>query len=278
MRFDEICAILKNAGIENAGQEAALLLEKFCGVSQSAVPLLKNEDFNDPNLLAAVEKRWRRYPLQYILGEWYFYNEKYLVSEHCLIPRSDTEILVETAIKNLPPQSVFADLCTGSGCVAISVLAACKDSRAYAFELFSDTLELAKKNAKLNSVSERFYPVCADVLEPLSFGKGGEYPLFNAILSNPPYIRTDVIDTLESEVSHEPRAALDGGVDGLAFYRVIIEKHSHLLRDDGFIALEIGYDQSEDIFALSVANGFSCEIIRDYGGKDRVALLRRCIE
>ncbi len=276
MLFEEICRVLKKAGIDDSDREAALLLEKFCGVPSASLPSRKNEDFSDPSLIRGVKLRASRYPLQYILGEWYFYGEKYIVNEHCLVPRPDTELLVELAIKKLPKNAVFADLCTGSGCVAVSTLAHRPDCKAFAFELYEDTLSLAKENARLNGVGDRFYPFEADVLKPLSVFSEGEAP-FDAILSNPPYIRTSVIESLEAEVKHEPFAALDGGEDGLIFYRAILEIHSPLLRKDGFIAFEIGFDQGEQLKALAEKHSLECEILKDYGGNDRVAFLKKRI-
>lgn len=274
MLFSQICERLQSAGIESHAEEAALLLEKFCGISRARLPLMKNTDFESEELLSALEKRCKRYPLQYILGEWFFMNERYLVNETTLVPRPDTEVLVSLAIERLPEGAFFADLCTGSGCVAVSTLAARKDTRAVAVELFDDTLGMAKKNASLNGVSERFVPMRADVLLPLEMSCSIALPL-DAILSNPPYIPTKVIDTLEDEVKSEPRAALDGGNDGLLFYREIIKLHSSLLARDGFFAFEIGFDQGEALGEIARENGFSCEIIKDYGGNDRVAFLKK---
>ena len=276
MRFKDIYDLLKNAGIDNAQREAALLAEKFCGISPSSLLTCADQELESEDLLAAIRKRTERYPLQYILGEWYFFGEKYILDESCLVPRPDTELLVELAIERLPRSSLFADLCTGSGCVAISTLAHRPDCTSYAFELFEGTLEMAKKNAVLNGVEDRFIPVPADVLEPINIFSQ-DAPPFDAILSNPPYIKTSVIETLEKEVKHEPYAALDGGEDGLLFYREILKNHSQLLKKEGFIAFEIGYDQGGEIRKIAAENSFDCEIIKDYGGCDRVAFLKRFI-
>ncbi len=274
MRYSEICDRLKNSGIENYQQEAALLLEKFCGVSQSSIPFIGERDFSSDNILRAIELRIEHHPLQYILGEWYFFGEKYIVDENCLIPRSDTEILVEKAIEILPKNAFFADFCTGSGCIAISVLAHRQDCSAFAFEISRPALSLAKKNAALNGVSDRISFFEADVLRELHV-QAEEKGIYDAILSNPPYIRTAVINTLSEEVKKEPRIALDGGEDGLLFYRTILKKHSHLLKKNGFVLFEIGYDQGSEISALAKENGFSAEIIKDLSSCDRVALLKK---
>ena len=252
MTQEQIKERLKAAGIENAAGEARLLQEAFSGEA----------------LEAAVQKRCTHYPLQYILGEWYFWRECYEVSEHCLVPRPDTELLVEQAISRLPQNARFLDLCTGSGCVAISVLCSRPDTQAVAVDLFPETLALAERNAVKNGVRERFTPWLCDVLA------GGECEMkFDAILSNPPYIRAEAMKTLSVEVRCEPLAALLGGEDGMDFYRAIMQKWKKMLKPGGVILFEIGYDQGEEIKALAKAHGFCATLFRDYGGNDRVALL-----
>lgn len=244
---------LEEAGIENASMEARLLCEALSG----------------DELDAAIRRREAREPLQYILGEWGFFREVYEVSKDCLVPRPDTELLVERAIARIPANGRFLDLCTGSGCVAISVLAARRDLRACAVDLFEPTLSLAARNAARNGVADRVSFLRADVLKsPPSLGQ------FDAILSNPPYIRTDVLRTLEPEVLCEPVAALDGGEDGLCFYRAIFSHWRTLLIPGGFMLLEIGYDQADALIALSREHGLRATVYRDYGGNDRVVLVR----
>ena len=277
MRFSDICDQLKVSGIADFKHEASLLLQKFCGVSPSALISSSTVDFDNPQLISAVKRRCEHYPLQYILGEWFFYGERYKVSEACLIPRADTEILVEEAIRSLPSGAVFADLCTGSGCIAISILAHRNDCSAVAVDISDAALDLAKENADINGVSNRLSFFHGDVLSDLSSLLNGEQ-LFDAIISNPPYIRTDVIDTLSLEVKNEPLIALDGGEDGLNFYRAILENQNKLLKNDGFIAFEIGFDQAKEMKELALFHGFDCKIIKDYGGCDRVAFLTRSIK
>ena len=257
MNVQELAARLRAAGIENHAGEARLLVESFQGDA----------------LTAALERRLSHYPLQYILGEWPFYREAYEVNEHCLIPRSDTEILVEEAIKTLGNGARFLDLCTGSGCIAVSTLASRPDTVAVAVDLFPETLALATRNAAKNGVAERFTPIRQDVLQ----GPDGVFAAasFDAILANPPYIPNDVVPTLQREVGFEPQAALAGGSDGLDFYRAILEKWCHLLTPDGVILFEIGYDQGAALTALAAAAGLTCTVKKDYGGNDRVAILRK---
>ena len=257
MDYPTLLTTLREAGIENAAGEARLLLEHFEG-----------EALSD-----AIAKRLSHYPLQYLLGEWGFYREEYEVSPDCLIPRPDTECLVELAVKHLPKGARFLDLCTGSGCIAISTLAARKDTSALAVDLFEGTLALAGRNAKRNGVAERLQLEKADVLADPPPTLSEER--FDAILSNPPYIRSDVVKTLSPELAFEPAAALDGGEDGLAFYRAILTHWTLLLKEDGFVLFEIGFDQADALNALAPLYGFTSTVFRDLGGNDRVTLLKK---
>ena len=270
MTYRELCRRLSSCGIECAENEAALLLEHFAGLSRAALMADPTKEVTSDALEDAVARRLTREPLAYILGEWDFFEETYTVSPDCLIPRPDTEILVEQAIALLPQGARFADLCTGSGCVAISTLCHRPDCSAVAVDLFPKTVALAKKNAERNGVAHRLSVVRDDVLSPLCLAD--ETPL-DAILSNPPYIRSDVVDTLEPELFCEPRAALDGGEDGMLFYRAILDNFASRLAPNGLILFEIGYDQEEDITSLAASRGFSCEVKRDLAGLPRVALL-----
>lgn len=273
MTYAEICRKLKDAGIDTAEWDTALLIEHFCGVDATLARMDADHSYQSTALLEAVEKRAARYPLQYLLGEWAFYRQTYCVSPDCLIPRSDTEILVEEAVRILPRGARFADLCTGSGCIAISTLAERPDTRAIAVEKFEKTLEIAKKNAAKNNVAERFTPMLADVLEPLELPRG---TVLDAILSNPPYIAKGALADLSPEVKTEPVAALDGGEDGLIFYRKILELHTKHLSPDGMILFEIGYDQAAAVLALGAEYGFTDgRVLRDFGGNNRVVIFKQ---
>lgn len=256
----ETAARLAAGGVENAANEARWLHEKFGDIPA-----------------ATVEKRLSGYPLQYLLGEWDFYKETYEVDENCLIPRADTELLVETAVKLLPPSARFIDLCTGSGCVAVSTLAARRDAAALATDLFPQTLALAKRNAARNGVAERVRFYLSDVFTPPAgeLSAALEEGKLSAVLSNPPYIKEAVMPTLSKEVGYEPRAALCGGVDGLDFYRAILEYWRPHLAPDGFFLFEIGYDQAEDLAALAAAHGLTFSCLKDLCGNDRVVCLRQ---
>ena len=272
MTYQEICRELRGAKIESPEWDAQLLIEHFCGLDRMAILAHPDADLASPSLCEAVRRRCAREPLQYLIGTWDFYHQTYEVSPHCLIPRSDTEILVEEAVKRLPRGAFFADLCAGSGCIGISVLAERGDTRALAVELSPDALEIAKRNAVRNGVSDRYTAVHGDVLDA-SADWIEKNPRPMAILSNPPYIRTDVIEGLSPEVKQEPFMALDGGADGLIFYRALLDLADVWLAEDGFCLFEIGYDQGDALKALAAEHGFSCEIKKDLGGCDRVAIL-----
>ena len=204
-------------------------------------------------------------PLAYLIGEWYFYGLTFRLDRSCLIPRPDTEHIVERAINDIPKGGCFIDLCTGSGCIAISILKNRSDLTAYALDISGQALEMAKSNAELNGVADRITLMQADVFA----ADPSVMPLFDAVISNPPYIRSDVVSTLEVAKS-EPVTALDGGEDGLDFYRHILTHYADRLKVGGEFIFEIGYDQREDLLALAKENGLYGEVFKDYGGNDRV--------
>ena len=206
-------------------------------------------------------------PLAYVLGEWYFYGLTFKVDESCLIPRPDTEHIVEKAISFIPQNGVFADLCTGSGCIAISVVKNRPDLVCTAYDISDGALAKARENASANETAVAFKQ--ADV-----FALKLQENSLDAIVSNPPYIPSGIIPTLDT-VQREPVTALDGGRDGLDFYRHIVSSFKNALKDGGAFIFEIGYDQAGSLKAIAEENGFACEITKDYGGNDRVAFLTR---
>ena len=272
MKYSDIIEKLRQISPDECENEAKILIEHFTKKRIYYYLINRDEDIDCADLELALNKREKHVPLQYIIGKWEFYRQTYLVDENCLIPRSDTEILVEKVIELLPKSAFFVDLCTGSGCIAVSTLAERKDTNAIMVDKFEKTLELAQKNAILNGVDGRVKAMLFDVLNE-------ENCLcdftFDAIVSNPPYIRPEVIKELSEEVKHEPYAALYGGDDGLIFYNKIIKDYTKFLKKEGIMLFEIGYDQADDLKRISGENGFSCEIFKDYGGNDRVALLRK---
>ena len=267
MKLSELTRMLRDAGIENARGEARMLFEHFTGISR--VDLFSTDAESDaPELIAAAERRAAREPLQYILGYADFFRERYRVTPDCLIPRQDTETLVELATRLIPEGENMLDLCTGSGCIAISAVKNTKNTTATAVDISSAALSLARENAEANGVSDRISFLNLDVTEKAVDG------CFFAILSNPPYVTPEAYDGLEKEIFHEPKIAFVGGDDGLHFYRRLTELYKNSLKPSGFIAYEIGYDQSEGIQRIATENGMSCEIIYDLGKNPRVALLK----
>ena len=268
MKLSEAVKILREAGVPDALYDARALYETFGGLSRTE--LFGNDpDVSSEKLSEAVHRRAEREPLQYIIGEVGFYRETYRVTPDCLIPREDTELLVDTAVHLLSDGAKFLDLCTGSGCVAISTLKNTKSTTATAVDISHGALLIARENAAINGVSDRLKLLEYDVLNTPAPSER-----YDAILSNPPYVKDDVYPTLEDEIFHEPRAAFVGGTDGGDFYRTITSKYKSLLSEGGFIAYEIGYDQSELITEVARDNGMSAEIVNDLSGRPRVAILR----
>lgn len=222
---------------------------------------------SDPEKLADARRRLSLHePLAYILGETVFFDETYKVTPAVLIPRPDTERVVERVLRHLPRGGSLLDLCTGSGCIAISVLCHSEDTRATLVDVSPDALALAKENAEKNGVLDRCTFLECDLMA--GFPKG----LYDLIVSNPPYVLSAVVDTLEEECSFEPRIAFDGGVDGGDFYRRILEEGPKHLKAGGKMVFEIGYDQRPLMETLSKKSGFALEIFKDYGKNDRVAV------
>ncbi len=267
MKLSEAVKILSDAKIDSARYDAIELFSHFEGLSRAQLVI---GDYNSDSveLKRAVMRRAERYPLQYIIGKVGFYREEYFVNENCLIPRADTEVLVDYAVKSIPPCKRFIDLCTGSGCVGISVLKNTVATRAVLADISSSACELALRNAEHNGVLGRADVRTLDVLCDIPEGE------FFAVLSNPPYVADSVYNGLESEIFHEPKIAFVGGEDGGDFYRWLTPIYKGKIAKDGFIAYEIGYDQRELLKKIADECGMSCEIIKDSGGRDRLAVLR----
>lgn len=271
----EIARRLRDAGIDDSEEEAILLLERYAGKSRAALYADRGYDCADPALSTAVARREGREPLAYILGDCAFFRETYRVTPDVLIPRPDTEILVETALELLPHNARFADFCTGSGCVAISVCVNRPDLTAEGFDISPAAVALARENATRNGAGDRVTFFEKDLLSPggvcCETDENGRYA---AILANPPYVREEVYATLAPEVMREPREAFVAADGGLAFYRTFLSRDKRLLAPRGFFAFEIGYDQGDALRALAATHGYAVTIRRDYGGRDRVAVCR----
>ena len=267
MKLSDAIDILSRAGVESPRHDAAELFVKFGGFSR--VGLSPDTECENKELCDAVCRRAEREPLQYIIGEVGFYRETYTVSQDCLIPRSDTEILVDFAARNIPRGEKFVDLCTGSGCVAVSTLKNTVDTVATAVDISPSALSVARENAKKNGVSDRCKFICADALSEAVEGE------FFAVLSNPPYVSEADYESLAPEIYFEPKIAFVGGALGLDFYGRILDLYKDNLKDSGFFAFEIGYNQGDALVSLASEREMRCEIIKDYSQNDRVAIIRK---
>ena len=268
MKLFEAINKLENAGVDSPLHDAR---EIFRIIGKIPVTDLISRDAESllPEVSYAVERRCKREPLQYIIGSVDFYRECYRVTPDCLIPRQETELLVDYTVKHLPDGCRFIDLCTGSGCIAISTLKNTKDTRAYAVDISEGALDLARQNAELNGVSDRIDFVKKDVLTD-AVKKN-----FFAVLSNPPYVTEDAYLELEPEIYFEPKIAFVGKDSGLVFYKRILELYEDIIDPLGFFAFEIGYDQGNALVEIARARRMACEIIKDYSGNDRIAVIRK---
>lgn len=209
----------------------------------------------------------------YVFGKKYFFKNYFIINSSCLIPRPDTERVVEKVLSLLPQNDAkIADLCCGCGCIGLSVLDEKKDCAAFLADISTPSLEAAEKNAENLFLSRRVTFAKSDILKDDPMGE----ELFDIIVSNPPYLRSDEIPLCPG-LSKEPRIALDGGEDGMMFYRRIIKNFRKNLKDNGCFVFEIGYSQKEDIENLAKAFELNCSVTKDYGGNYRVAVLRRQI-
>lgn len=259
---------LKNAGIEEAKTDSWFLLEHVTGIDRAKY-LCDKERFCEEEQVKQyqelIEGRMMHVPLQYLTGEQGFMGLTFLVNEHVLIPRQDTEILVEEVLKFLKPEMKVLDMCTGSGCILISLAHYCKLGRAVGADLSQEALKVAKRNERVAEQTEGMEWLCTNMFEKVE----GQ---FDCIVSNPPYIATAVIETLAEEVkNHEPLSALDGKEDGLYFYRILASQAGKYLNPGGMLYLEIGYNQGETVSELLKENGFlNVQIKKDLAGLDRV--------
>jgi release factor glutamine methyltransferase len=214
-----------------------------------------------------VARRQSREPLQYILGTQPFMGCSFCVDERVLIPRQDTETLCEQALLNAPEQGAVLDLCTGSGALAVVIKKAMPALLVCASDVSEAAISLAQKNARENGADIDFRQ--GDLFEPFQNER------FDMIVSNPPYIPTGELATLQEEVRREPALALDGGEDGLSFYRRIAREAPAHLKENGVLLMEIGWDQAQAVLNLLTDAGFSgLQVVRDTAGRDRVVIAR----
>lgn len=267
---------LEAAGVMEASLDARLLLEAVCKTDRNTLLVHGDREVTaeeEEAFEAFLAKRKERIPLQQILGVQDFMGLTFEVNDQVLIPRQDTEILVEEVLKNLHDGMRILDMCTGSGCILLSLLHYSNDTSGVGVDISASALEVAKRNA------DRLMPDEADEGLGCARARFLQSNLFEQvqgqfeiIVSNPPYIRPDVIETLMPEVKdHEPRMALDGGADGLDFYRVIVAESRKYLAGGGMLFVEIGCDQGEEVRTLMEQAGYKyVNVVLDYAGLDRV--------
>ena len=265
---------LVNANVPDAKLDARLLLEYVCGTTQHDMILNCNRVLKEEEVVRYEElitKRASRIPLQHLTGVQEFMGYTFKVNEHVLVPRQDTEILVEEALQFLKPGMMVLDMCTGSGCILLSLLTLGEDVTGTGVDISAKALQVATENAKQIS-AQADKDLSATFLESDLFEKvTGK---FDMIVSNPPYIASAVIDTLEPEVRlHEPLNALDGTADGLYFYERIIAESRDYLKENGLLIFEIGHDQGEAVSDFMKKAGFQGVYVKkDYAGLDRVVV------
>lgn len=257
---------LTDAGVQDAALDAWYLLQMVCKIERSYYYVHGEEDITQDaqkEYEIAVQKRAEHIPLQYIIGEQEFMGLRFKVNSNVLIPRQDTETLVEQVLKIVKPGMKVLDLCTGSGCVLISVLKNAPELTGMGSDISKTALLVAKENAKLHEVDAEW--VRSDLFDNIT-------ETFDVIMANPPYIPTGEILSLMPEVrDFEPENALDGGADGLDFYRKIAGQVKDYLNPGGYVYMEIGYDQGEAVSELMRNAGFTeVEVIKDLARNDRV--------
>ena len=262
--------ILQEAGIVDAKNDAWLLLAMVCKVDHTYYYMHMEEELmseQQDEYRVVIRKRAEHVPLQYITGEQEFMGLPFKVNSNVLIPRQDTETLVEEALKVIRPGMKVLDMCTGSGCILISILKNVLNVEGVGCDISKQALIVAKENAKLNNVVATFER--SDLFDYVT-------ETFDVIVSNPPYIRTEEIASLMPEVCQfEPVGALDGKEDGLFFYRKMIAESSKYLNPNGVILFEIGYDQGQDVSLMLKEAGYKdVQIVKDLAQNDRVVIGR----
>lgn len=265
---------LAEEGIEEFSLDAWYLLEYVTGVSKAmyfAEPERAVSEENADRYIDCIRRRAAHIPLQHITGEQEFMGYPFCVNEHVLIPRQDTEILVEEAIQVMRPKMKVLDMCTGSGCIVLSILKMCRE-KYYMTDLQGIGADVSEEALKVARENGRRLGVPVTWIRSDLFAKIPEEEKYDVIVSNPPYIETVVIDTLQEEVRlHDPYIALDGKEDGLYFYRRIISEAGKYLKTQGKLMFEIGCDQAEAVEELMKNAGYEqITVKKDLAGLDRV--------
>lgn len=269
--LNEGIAILKKQKQEDSSLISKILLGHILGLNKEEIIINLNLDISEEQkekFLKCIEKVSRGYPVQYITNTREFMGLNFYADENVLIPRPDTEILVENVIeiRKKNNKNDILELCTGSGAIAVSLVRYLENVNVTATDISRQALEVAKRNEKKLLDNEKIEFIQSDMFENID-------KKYDIIVSNPPYIKTEVINKYNLE--YEPKIALDGGKDGLEFYRIIINEGYKYLKKDGILALEIGYDQREEVMELVNKTGKYKEshCIKDLGGNDRVIVI-----
>ncbi|MCD7788773.1 MAG: peptide chain release factor N(5)-glutamine methyltransferase [Firmicutes bacterium] len=266
-------SVLSAAGVPEPKNDLLILAGLASGFSFASLLARYDEDISAAawysELEALISRREKREPLQYIVGQADFYGETYRVTPDTLIPRPDTETLVDYALTRLRDGCRAADLCCGSGIIGIAI---CKkaDVLCDSLDISPKALAVAQENAKALGVCERMTFRLGDVFR--GEGLSGQYDM---ILSNPPYIKSGELPSLAPELSYEPEIALDGGGDGLDFYRALLDGYEKNLSMSGEFVFEIGYDESNEVGKIACERGFECRILRDLSKNPRAAVIKR---
>lgn len=262
--------LLQKSGIEDFSYDARLILENVLSIGHNEWLISLNKNIPSEKLALLyekLEKRQNRYPLQYILGEWSFYKYSFKVGEGVLIPRSDTEILVEKCCEYLKTvkQPKVLDLCAGSGCIGISIAKDFPQSAVFAVEKFDSALEYLNRNIEHNNATN-VTVIKGDVLA--GDGKDGVY---NLIVSNPPYIPPCEMEIISPETRFEPKTALLGGQDGMLFYKAIVKEYKNSLTKGGMLAFEVGINEDRKVAEiLKTADFKNITVTKDFNGINRV--------
>ena len=262
--------LLQKSGIEDFAYDARLILENVLSIGHNEWLISLNKTIPSEKLALLyekLEKRQNRYPLQYILGEWSFYKYSFKVGEGVLIPRSDTEILVEKCCEYLKTvkQPKVLDLCAGSGCIGISIAKDFPQSDVFAVEKFDSALEYLNRNIEHNNATN-VTVIKGDVLA----GDGSD-GVYNLIVSNPPYIPPCEMEIISPETRFEPKTALLGGQDGTLFYKAIVKEYKNSLTKGGMLAFELGINEDRKVAEiLKTADFKNITVTKDFNGINRV--------
>lgn len=269
--------MLKSKKIDTARLDSQLILGKVLNKDKIYLMINSNEEVEkekEEEFLNLINKRMENMPVRYILGEVDFMGLDFYIEEGVLIPRSDTEVLVEEVLKIIGKDEKLyvCDLCSGSGAIGISLAYYRKNIMVDLIDFYEKPEKISKKNIIKNNLENQVKFIKSDLLkEPIK-----ELKKYDIIVSNPPYIKEDVIETLMDDVkNYEPRSALSGGDSGLIFYERIVEESKKVLKENGILAFEIGYDQGDSVSNIMKNNGYiDIKVVKDLAGLDRVVIGR----